>query len=80
MYDYFLIVKEKFFYSSLEDLILRKIVSIKLIIDGMMLVHFLECLVLFFFFFFIKSSVRNIHSLCEFIKNLIQSIIIYFVV
>lgn len=78
MYDYFLIVKEKFFYSSLEDLILRKIVSIKLIIDGMMLVHFLECLVLLFFF--IISSVRNIHSLCEFIKNLIQSIIIYFVV
>lgn len=54
MYDYFLIVKEKFFYSSLEDLILRKIVSIKLIIDGMMLVHFLECLVLFFFFFLLN--------------------------
>lgn len=51
MYDYFLIVKEKFFYSSLEDLILRKIVSIKLIIDGMMLIHFLECLVLLFFFY-----------------------------
>ena len=26
----------------------------------------------FFFLFSVKSSVRNIHSSCEFIKNLIQ--------